>query len=200
MPDAGFEDCVEQDLVRADIDPGTVHQREHLGHVLRVLHPFHGLHHDGYRVVVDRNTVALHQLDGLPSLPEVAVGGGDRGIHDAVVGDVVRHVPGLLHLREHVPGTAEVPGGAVALHEGVVGDDVQGTCPFHLFDERARAWHVACRDANIQHAIIRGDVQRHTRVPQLAQNLESSTDVLVSACCADQRHVVLDVQRGCPLG
>mmetsp|Transcript_17840 Transcript_17840/g.55820 ORF Transcript_17840/g.55820 Transcript_17840/m.55820 type:complete len:358 (-) Transcript_17840:211-1284(-) len=151
--------------------------------------------------MVHDHTVALHEIDGVPSFTEVSVAVGYSGVHEAVVGDVIRGMASCLHLLHQFPGTGEVPATAVTLHQRVVGDDVNGAvCLLHLLHQCPGPVHVACGDADIQHAVVCGDVKRHTCLAELCQHAEGPIDVLVTPGCADQRHVVLNVQAGRPLG
>mmetsp|Transcript_83521 Transcript_83521/g.221597 ORF Transcript_83521/g.221597 Transcript_83521/m.221597 type:complete len:272 (-) Transcript_83521:1004-1819(-) len=164
VADARLQDRVEQDLIGADVNACAIQQRKRLGHVAGILDLLQGLHHDRDGVLVHRHAIALHQLDGLPGLAEVPVAVRHGGVDEAVVGHVVGPVPGPLHLGEQLPGRFDVSTRAVALHQRVVRDDVQGTDLPHLLDEGAGALHVARGDTHVQDAIVGRDVQSHTRV------------------------------------
>mmetsp|Transcript_136720 Transcript_136720/g.381020 ORF Transcript_136720/g.381020 Transcript_136720/m.381020 type:complete len:352 (+) Transcript_136720:1591-2646(+) len=126
---------------------------------------------------------------------------GDRSIDEAVVGDVVGWMPRSLHLCQQLPGATDISTRTVALHQRVVRDDIQGAVDLlHLLHEGAGALHVACGDTHVQDAIVRSHVQCHPGSLQPGQHAEGPVHVAVTASGADQRHVILDVQAGRPLG
>mmetsp|Transcript_115522 Transcript_115522/g.337957 ORF Transcript_115522/g.337957 Transcript_115522/m.337957 type:complete len:201 (+) Transcript_115522:1381-1983(+) len=186
MADASLKHRVEQDLLGANVDACPIQQCERFGHNLGLLHPLQRLHDNRDCVVVHGHAVALHQLNGLPGLLEVAAAVGDGGVHEAVVGDVVRLVPCPLHLAENVLGAFEVTARAVALHQRVVRDGVQRCDLLHLRNELARTLEVARADADIEDAVVGRDIQRHARVAQPRQQAEGPVDIFVTSGGTDE--------------
>mmetsp|Transcript_35160 Transcript_35160/g.95321 ORF Transcript_35160/g.95321 Transcript_35160/m.95321 type:complete len:210 (-) Transcript_35160:324-953(-) len=82
----------------------------------------------------------------------------------------------------------------MALHQRVVGDEVQVKALLHLLQEGLRLLQLAVHDTRIQGAVVDHDVEtlRLLRL-QLAKQLERPLDIALVACGADEPHVVLDV-------
>mmetsp|Transcript_140253 Transcript_140253/g.391017 ORF Transcript_140253/g.391017 Transcript_140253/m.391017 type:complete len:387 (-) Transcript_140253:176-1336(-) len=169
--DAGIEDRVEKHLVLTDVHARAVQDRQCTVGIPRVRGLPGGLHHDGHRVLVHANTPAVHLRQRRPNLGDVSR--RDRRADEAVEGGAIGCDAGLLHVGEDAPGLLEVAVGTMALHEGVVGDEVQAEGLLHLLEKLLRPVHLAVHDAGIKGAVIDHDVQAlRLRGLKLAEQLQ----------------------------
>mmetsp|Transcript_125181 Transcript_125181/g.221857 ORF Transcript_125181/g.221857 Transcript_125181/m.221857 type:complete len:253 (-) Transcript_125181:489-1247(-) len=76
MTNARLENCVQQDLVGADLQARSVKQRQSSVDLFGVLCLLQRFHQDGYGIVVHRHTVALHHVNCAPSIMPHATGCG----------------------------------------------------------------------------------------------------------------------------
>mmetsp|Transcript_78572 Transcript_78572/g.163245 ORF Transcript_78572/g.163245 Transcript_78572/m.163245 type:complete len:549 (-) Transcript_78572:470-2116(-) len=200
MSGAGLEHSVEKDFIREYFNARLVEQGHRTCDVAAVTSLLQGLHHDRDGVVVHLHSALLHHLDGLPGQGKVSVAGADGRIDEAVVGDVIRRMPGSLHLKKQCLALRELSLLTIPLEQSVVGNNVDQFQCFHLRHQILGTLDVPCRDADVEDAVEGSDVDVNAAGSQPLQDLEGSLHVLVSASSPNQRHVVLDVQGRSRLG
>mmetsp|Transcript_70781 Transcript_70781/g.202809 ORF Transcript_70781/g.202809 Transcript_70781/m.202809 type:complete len:699 (+) Transcript_70781:628-2724(+) len=199
--DASVDHGVEEHLVVEDPGAaGAVQHRQGALGVLGVARLLRHLHHDGDCIVVDRCALLAHLVQNIPTSGVAPAHGADAqrgGAEQAVVGGAVGGHARLLHLGEYAAGAVDVALRTMPLHDGVVGDEVDGAPVLHRTEEREGIVHTAVRDVDVQHAIVQRNVRpRHLRLLGLLQQLQRSADVAIFARRTDEPHVILDVSTG----
>mmetsp|Transcript_95320 Transcript_95320/g.248505 ORF Transcript_95320/g.248505 Transcript_95320/m.248505 type:complete len:501 (-) Transcript_95320:264-1766(-) len=199
--DASVDHGVEEHLVVED--PGAAGAVQHRQSALGVpgaARLLRHLHHDGDCIVVDRCALLAHLVQNLPAggVAPTHCADAQRGsAQQAVVGGAVGGHARLPHLGEYAAGALDVALRTMSLHDGVVGDEVDGALVLHRTEEREGIVHTAVRDIDVQHAIVQRNVRaRHLRLLGLLQQLQRSADVALFACRTDEPHVILDVSTG----
>mmetsp|Transcript_137427 Transcript_137427/g.438572 ORF Transcript_137427/g.438572 Transcript_137427/m.438572 type:complete len:520 (+) Transcript_137427:1024-2583(+) len=199
--DASVDHGVEEHLVVEDpCAAGAVQHRQGALGVLGAVRLLRHLHHDGDRIVVDRCALLAHLVQNLPAsgvAPAHCADAQRGGAEQAVVGGAVGGHARLLHLGEHAAGAIDVALRTMPLHDGVVGDEVDGAPVLHRTEEREGIVHTAVRDVDVQHTVVQRNVRaRHLRLLGLPQQLQRSADVAIFARRTDEPHVILDVCTG----